>query len=312
MSARNRAFASTSTDLRSGCGWLAHRRAGEQARREAGLDRARLGRAGLGDVVDVARDQLHLVVDAAELDDLRAVAAIRPPKKPRLADAGLRASATGRTACRSPRACSSSQTLSSFCQSASRPVDLLGVLDHVGERPQRRRRRGGDRRRAGRAQARRGAARADRRRAGADAAPAGGRRGRAGVDGLAAWRSRPSTSGGERRRPRDGRAKSERAGMRKTLGVTSVDGAFDGTAGVGSRNRARFDLASSRLAARRPRISASALKRSRCGLRAFLAQALLLVGLVLLVVAVEEDPLASRPRRRGCGWRCGRGTSGRG
>ena len=58
--------------------------------------------------------------------------------------------------------------------------------------------------------------------------------------------------------------------------------------------------------------ASSALKRSAVRLRAFLAEALLLVGLVLLVVAVEEDPLASRLRRRGCGWRCGRGTSGRG
>ena len=59
-----------------------HRRAAEQARRVAGLDRARLGRARLGDVADVARRSAAPGCGRGGTRRRRCPA-IRPPKKPR-------------------------------------------------------------------------------------------------------------------------------------------------------------------------------------------------------------------------------------
>ena len=49
-----------------------HRRAAQEAGREGAGHRSRFGRAGLGVGIGVARLQAHVVVDADELDDLRA------------------------------------------------------------------------------------------------------------------------------------------------------------------------------------------------------------------------------------------------
>jgi hypothetical protein len=80
---------STSTLLRSGCGWLATGACAQQAGRVGAGHGARLGRAGLGHDLGVARLQPHLVVHAHELHHLRPPAPLtgkpsgRPAPRPR-------------------------------------------------------------------------------------------------------------------------------------------------------------------------------------------------------------------------------------
>ncbi|EWS57824.1 hypothetical protein Y694_04242 [Methylibium sp. T29-B] len=64
-----------------------HRRAGDEARRERRLHRTAGRRARGGGVREVRRDQLHLIVEPAELDDARA-AGHQAAEQPGLADAG--------------------------------------------------------------------------------------------------------------------------------------------------------------------------------------------------------------------------------
>ncbi len=127
MSPRKRLFASTSTVLRSGCGWLASAvLAIRLAEKPASTARA-AGRARLRHVLGVARDELHLVVHAPEFDDLRAaetgpVRGHRAAVEACLADPArdLRRQEEGPS--RSRSGLSSSQNFSSFCHTGNSPV----------------------------------------------------------------------------------------------------------------------------------------------------------------------------------------------
>ena len=137
MSPRNRLLASISTALALGVRLAGHRRAAEQAGREGGRTARASGVPSRARILGVARQQLHLVVHAAELHHLRAaVAAVGPDhraaEQARLADAAGDLGRTGR-ACRSRSGVSSIQTLSSFCQSVSGPSIFLASLITVAK-----------------------------------------------------------------------------------------------------------------------------------------------------------------------------------
>ena len=261
-SATNSALASTSTDLRSGSRQAQHRRA---ARAGSASSRPRPRAPRACRPWRCSRRCARSAAPGCGCGGIRRCrsSCIRPPKKPRspmpVFSFGERKNGWLKSS-----GLSSSQTLSSFCQTVSRPSLRLRVLDHVGERPQRRRRAATDRRRSRRPQ------RPRRRRPGrprprpAPMRPRPGRRGAGAVDGGLQGRAagQHGAGGDEQGRARESAARAASVAMRKVLGENGRRHAFDGKTRSRSSRNGRNSQSRRRIASADQCIG---LKRSRFG-----------------------------------------------
>ena len=296
--------------LALGLGQAQHRRAREQAGRIGGLDRERFRRSGPGEVADVAPDQLHLVVDAAELDDPAVLH--QAAEEAAFADAALKLGRKKEGLVEVFRL-QLEPELVVLLPDRDRPVAALGVLDDFGERAQGAR-RGGDRRCARWAQARGRATRADRADRRRGAASRGGDSAAAAVESLEGRAAGEDDASSDDQTGNAGKRREERghAGgpWRRNGKARSMVRRQNGSRNW-QKSRSALTPALARLAEEGAKLSASAESA------AVWAWRLLRRGASSCRPRTPDScrrrrTTSSRLRQQGCGWRCGRGTSGRG